>query len=56
MEVAAVKNIERMNNKALSMGKEPHYNLENIANKFTCINADKKGRTTIVLIEEELGY
>lgn len=55
-EVASVKNIERMNNKAKEMGKEPRYNLDNIANKFAYINGDEPGRTTIVLIDEELGY
>jgi len=56
MQVAAVKNIERMNAKAIQMGKEPHYNLENIGNKFAYINGDEKGRTTIILVNEELGY
>jgi len=54
--VAAPKNIERMNKKAISMGKEPRFNADNIANKFTFINGDEKGRTTIILIDEELGY
>jgi len=54
--VAAVKNIDRMNKKAISMGKEPHFNGDNIANKFSFINGDEKGRTTIILIDEELGY
>lgn len=56
MNVAAPKNIERMNAKAIEMGKEPRYNLENIGNKFAYINGDEKGRTTIILINEELGY
>lgn len=55
-EIAIPKNIERMNSKAVSMGKEPRYSSENIANKFTHINGDKEGRTTIVLIKESLGY
>ncbi len=54
--VASVKNIERMNNKAIEMGKEPKYNIDNIGNKFAFINGDEKGRTTIILIDEELGY
>ncbi len=45
-----------MNNKAIEMGKEPKYNIDNIGNKFAFINGDEKGRTTIVLIDEELGY
>ncbi|WP_428025117.1 lactate utilization protein [Arcobacter sp.] len=56
MEVAAVKNIDRMNNKAIEMGKEPRHNLDNIANKFTWVKADEKDRITIILINEELGY
>ena len=55
-DVAAPQNIERMNAKALSMGKEPHYTAENIANKFAFITADKPGRTTIILVSEVLGY
>ncbi len=54
--VAAPKNIERMNKKAISMGKEPRFNWDNIANKFSFINGDVEGRTTIILIDEELGY
>lgn len=56
LEVAAVKNIERMNQKAVEMGKEPRYNLDNIANKFVYINGDEPGRTHIIVIDEELGY
>ena len=57
MEVAAVKNIDRINNKAIEMGKEPKYNLENIANKFSWVKADdEKGRIIIILVDEELGY
>ena len=55
-DIVVPKNIERMNKKALSMGKEPHYNSDNIANKFTYINGDKDGRTTIILVNEELGF
>ena len=56
MEVAAVKNIERINNKAIEMGKEPKYNLDNIANKFSWVKADDKDRIIIILVDEELGY
>ena len=57
MEVAATKNIERMNNKAIELGKEPKYNLDNIANKFSWMKADDiKGRIIIILVDEELGY
>ena len=57
MEVAAIKNIERINNVAIKMGKEPRYNLDNIANKFSWVKADEdKGRIIIILVDEELGY
>jgi len=56
MEVAAVKNIERMNNKSIEMGREPRHNIDNIGNKFAYINGDEPGRTTIILINEDLGY
>lgn len=50
------KNVKRMNDKLLSMGKEPHYNADNIANKYAVINGDKPGRTTIIFVDEELGF
>jgi len=56
MEVAAIKNIDRMNKKAIEMGKEPKQNINTIANKFTWVKADEKDRITIILINEELGY
>ena len=56
LNLAAPKNIERMNKKAVQMGKEPKYNLENIANKFAYINGDEKGRTHIIIVNEELGF
>ena len=56
MEVAAIKNINRINNKAIEMGKEPKYNLDNIANKFSWVKADDKDRIIIILVDEELGY
>lgn len=56
MDVAAIKNIDRINNKAIEMGKEPKYNLDNIANKFSWLKADDKNRIIIILVDEELGY
>jgi L-lactate utilization protein LutB len=56
MDVAATKNVDRMNNIAISMGKEPKHNLDNIANKFTYIKADEQDRITIILVNEKLGY
>jgi len=54
--VAAPKNIERMNAKAIAMGKEPRWGPENIGKKFTWISGDKAGRTTIILVDEVLGF
>ena len=56
MGVAAVKNIDRMNNLAIANGREPRHNIDNIANKFTYIKADEQNRITIILVNEELGY
>lgn len=56
MDVSAVKNINRMNNKAIEMGKEPRHNLDNIANKFSYIKADEKDRIILVLVDEDLGF
>lgn len=56
MEVAAIKNIDRMNQKSIEMGKEPRQNINTIANKFTWIKADEKDRIVIILVDEELGY
>lgn len=53
---AAAKNIERINEKAKSFGKEPSYCWDNIANKFTLIKNEKLGRTDIILVKEELGF
>lgn len=53
---AAAKNIERINEKAKSFGKEPSYCWDNIANKFTLIKSEKPGRTDIILVKEELGF
>ncbi|NQY24675.1 MAG: lactate utilization protein [Campylobacteraceae bacterium] len=56
MEVAAIKNIDRMNNLAIKNKKEPRHNLDNIANKFTYIKADVKNRIILILVDEDLGY
>ena len=55
-DVASPKNIERMNNLAISMGKEPRHNMGNIGRKFAYINGDDEGRTTIILVDAVLGY
>ena len=56
MEVCAVKNIDKMNSKAVEMGKTPRHNLDNIANKFTYIKADEKDRIVLIIVNEELGF
>ena len=56
MDVAAVKNVDRMNKISIARGKEPRHNLDNIANKFTYIKADEQDRITIILVNETLGY
>jgi len=56
LETAAIKNIDRMNNKAIENGKEPIHNINTIAQKFTYIKSDEKNRIIIILIDEELGY
>ncbi len=55
-EVAAPKNLERMNNVAKSMGKVPRYTLETIGQKFSYITGDDVGRTSIILVDEDLGF
>lgn len=55
-DVASPKNIERMNNTAIAMGKEPRHNMDNIGNKFAYIDGDVEGRTTIILVDEDLGF
>jgi len=55
-DIASPKNIERINNIATSMGKIPRHNMDNIGNKFAYINGDVEGRTTIILVDEALGY
>ncbi len=56
MEIAAIKNIDRMNNLAIKNNKKPRHNLDNIANKFTYIKADVKDRIILILVDEDLGY
>lgn len=55
-DVVMPQNIERMNSMAIAMGKEPRYNRDNIGNKFSYVNGDVEGRTTIIIVDEDLGY
>ncbi|NLK65867.1 MAG: LUD domain-containing protein [Campylobacteraceae bacterium] len=55
-DIAIPKNAERSNKVATTHKKERHFTPENISNKFSYINHDDEGRTTIVLIKEDLGF
>ncbi|MDR2636053.1 MAG: lactate utilization protein [Campylobacteraceae bacterium] len=54
--VAAVKNAERLNEKAASFGKKPSYTSENISKKYGIITQDTIGRIVIIFVNEPLGY
>lgn len=56
-DIAAVKNVARLNQKAISYGKKPNYSVDSISNKFSWIKCDRdEGRVIIILVDEELGY
>ncbi|MDR0580218.1 MAG: lactate utilization protein [Campylobacteraceae bacterium] len=55
-EIAAVKNAERINEKALKFGKEADVTAQSISNKFTIIKKDTPGRISVILVNEPLGY
>lgn len=55
-KVAIVKNLERINEKAAMFGKKEKYTAQTLANKYTFINGEENGRTTIVIVKEELGF
>ncbi|MDR2081110.1 MAG: lactate utilization protein [Campylobacteraceae bacterium] len=54
--VAAVKNAARLNEKAVTFGKEPNFTSENISKKYGIITRDAPGRTIIIYVDENLGY
>ncbi|MDR2789796.1 MAG: lactate utilization protein [Campylobacteraceae bacterium] len=54
--VAAVKNADRLNEKAVTFGKEPNFTGENISKKYGIITQDTPGRTVIIFVDEYLGY
>ncbi len=54
--VVVPQNINRMNARAIALGKEPRWGSENIGKKFVTITGDKAGRTTIILVDEALGF
>jgi len=56
-EVAAPLNVERLKKKAATFGKTSTATVDSICNKFTYIRRCKhKGRITLVLVNEELGF
>ncbi len=54
--VVVPQNINRMNARAIALGKEPRWGPENIGKKFVTITGDKAERTTIILVDEALGF
>jgi L-lactate utilization protein LutB len=54
--VAAVKNAERLNEKAASFGKEANYTSENISKKYGIVAKETPGRIVIIFVNEDLGY
>lgn len=55
-EIVAPKNVDRCNERALSYGKKAKYTSVNMTKKWSIIDGDEAGRTTIVLINQELGF
>lgn len=54
--IVAPLNADRCNERALSFGKKANFTAQNITKKWSIIEGDEPGRTTIVLINEELGF
>ncbi|MDR1976302.1 MAG: lactate utilization protein [Campylobacteraceae bacterium] len=54
--VAAVKNADRLNQKALTFGKEPNYTPKDISQKYGIIVSETPGRIVIIFVDEALGY
>lgn len=55
-KIAAVKNADRINKTAIKYGKIRTYTPEELCNKYSIIKRDESTRTTIILVDEELGY
>ncbi len=56
-EVAAPKNVERVNKKAFSLKKEQKYTVQNIQSVFVVIKkTNNKNRISMILVDEELGF
>ena len=50
------KNADRINKTAIKYGKIRTYTPEELCNKYSIIKRDESARTTIILVDEELGY
>ena len=56
-KIVAPKNVERVNKKAFTLKKAQKYTVQNIQSVFVVIKkTDDKNRTTIILVDEELGF
>ena len=56
-KIVAPKNVERVNKKAFTLKKTQKYTVQNIQSVFVVIKkTDDKNRTTIILVDEELGF
>ena len=61
LQVAAPRNIERLNAASAAHGKARAWTLENIARKFSVIRSDGESfkgapRVAVILVDEDLGY
>lgn len=54
--VAAVKNVDRLNEKAATFNKPQDHNIDSVLCKYTLIKKDLESRINIILVEENLGY
>ncbi|MDR0762505.1 MAG: lactate utilization protein [Campylobacteraceae bacterium] len=55
-KIAAVKNAQRLNKKALTFGKSADATAQSISNKGGIIHKDVPGRISVILVNETLGY
>lgn len=55
-KVAAVKNVERLNQKAAKFGKPQNHSLDKVLCKYSFIKKDLENRINIILVDEELGF
>ncbi len=56
-KIVAPKNVERVNKKTFTLKKTQKYTVQNIQSVFVVIKkTDDKNRTTIILVDEELGF